>query len=150
MSNVLNFNSEVSKQVNTFDSLPEDRYTVTIEEAAVAPTKAGGEMIKVTFLVDSGKFKGRKLWHQFPLGGKSNIFLFNFLKVINSTLITQDGVTPQDIAGSLKGAQVSVWVEPDKTQNGTPTNKLSKFQVGDAMSTGTTPAATAAKKPLFL
>lgn len=149
MSNVLNFNSEVSKQVNTFDSLPEDRYTVTVEEAAVAPTKAGGEMIKVTFLVDSGKFKGRKLWHQFPLGGKSNIFLFNFLKVINSTLITQDGVTPQDIAGSLKGTQVSVWVEPDKTQNGTPTNKLSKFQVGNATNAGT-PATPATKKPLFL
>lgn len=151
MSEFINFKSDVANQVSTFDSLPEDRYNVEVEAAEVAPTKAGGQMIKVTFLVADGKHKGRKLWNQFNIGGKSNIFLFNFLKAVNSSLVDQDGVTPQLIAGSLKGAKCSVYVEPDKTQNGNPTNKLSKFAaVTGAAGMMSAPASTPApKKPLF-
>lgn len=61
MSEVINFNSEVSKEVTTFDALPEDRYNVEVEAAEVAKTKAGGTMIKVTFVVTKGAYKGRKL-----------------------------------------------------------------------------------------
>jgi hypothetical protein len=138
---------DTADKANTFDALPEDRYSVVVEEAVVAPTKAGGEMIKITFLVEDGKYKGRKLWHQFPLSEKANIFLVNFLKVVNPGLI-KNGVTPQEITAGLKGTHLTAWAEPSTTQNGNPTNKLGKFQ-GTGTVAGDAPVANAPKKALF-
>ena len=151
MSTLLNFNSEISKEANKFDSLPEDRYVVKAEESVAAPTQKGGEMIKVTFVVTEGKYKGRKLWHQFSIGGKSNTFVFNFLKTIGSDIITKDDVTTVDVANAIKGCTVSAFVEPSVTQNGNPTNKLSKFQAvdGATAAASTSTSAPATKKPLF-
>lgn len=138
---------DTAATANTFESLPEDRYTLVVEEAAAMPTKAGGEMIKITFVVEDGKYKARKLWHQFPLSEKANIFLVNFLKIVNPKLI-KNGVTPQEIAAGLKGSKLTAWAEPTATQNGNPTNKLSKFQA-IAAETPAAPAASAPKKALF-
>jgi hypothetical protein len=131
---------------STFDALPEDRYPLVVEESTVSPTKAGGTMIKITFLVEGDKYKGRKLWHQFPLTEKANIFLVNFLKIVKPEII-KNGVSPEEVANSLVGTRLSAWVEPSTTQNGNPTNKLSKFaSLGDGASA---PIATQPKKALF-
>jgi|GEM_PF-4192562 len=147
--NLLNFNSEISKEAKTFDALPEDRYTLAVDEAVVAPTKAGGQMIKITFNVVDGKYKGRKLWHQFPIGEKSNIFLYNFLKTIKSPLISQDGVTLEDVAKSLKGVVLTAWAEPDKTKNGTPTNNLKQFLSIEGSTNNDALPPTSPKRTMF-
>lgn len=131
---IINFKSEVKTQTTTtdFEPLPEDRYTLRVEKAEKSPTKAGGEKISTTFVVESGeltklKFKGRKIWHNFNIGGKSNIYLYNFLKAINSPLIDNDNITIETIIIEMQGKVVTALAEPGKTLAGKDTSNLSRF-----------------------
>ncbi len=155
---IINFKTDVKTQTTTtdFEPLPEDRYTLRVEKAEKSPTKAGGEKITTTFIVESGeltkaKFKGRKIWHNFNIGGKSNIYLYNFLKAINSPLIDNDNISIETIMIEMQGKVVTALAEPGKTPTGKDTSNLSKFvgvtDAKPASGTGANPASD--KNALF-
>lgn len=61
-------NVEASK---SFENLPNGKYHVMADKAEVKPTKSGGEFINLEVVVQSGEFKGRKLWAKFNIKNES-------------------------------------------------------------------------------
>ncbi|MBC8409979.1 MAG: DUF669 domain-containing protein [Rhodobacteraceae bacterium] len=123
----LNFKETGKTSGGTFDPLPEGRYNVQVEEATLTTASTGTEMIKSTFIVTEGEFKGRKLWNNFTLTQKSLVYLYNFMKAAGSTVIDQEDVDEAEVATSMKGLIVSAFVESTTTNTGNPTNKISKW-----------------------
>lgn len=119
---------KTGEESNTgFDSLPENRYNLKVTDAKMETAKTGTEMIATTFEVLDGEFKNRKLWNNFTLTDKSMIYLYSFLKGAESDLVNAEDVEASDIVAKMPGMRVSVFAEPAKTQNGNPTNNLSKW-----------------------
>jgi len=129
MDNVFNFPEIQNSQGNDFESLPEDRYIVRVEKAEVVKTKKEPvrDMIKVTFVVDEGKYKGRKLWHQIVITSKTQGILLSFLKALQSPLITQEGVQMHQILADIVNRKASVYCKPSVTTSGNASNELEKF-----------------------
>jgi hypothetical protein len=129
MDNVFNFPEIQNNQGNDFEALPEDRYTVRVEKAEVVKTKKEPvrDMLKVTFVIDSGKHKGRKLWHQIVLTSKTQGILLGFLKALQSPLITQEGVQLHQILTDIVNRKATVYCKPTVMSNGNPSNELEKF-----------------------
>lgn len=126
----INF-KEVGSNVGEFKALPLGRYKIKVMEAKATLSKSGKDMIQVTFAVTEGKYANRRLWHNFVLGGNSNIFLYNFLKAIDSPLIEEEKVTPEIIAESIVGSICTAAAEPTTGQNGKEGNNLSGFMAVD-------------------
>lgn len=119
---------KTGEESNTgFESLPEDRYNVKVVEARMEIAKTGTEMIATTFEVLDGKFKNRKLWNNFTLTDKSMVYLYSFLKGAESDLINAEDAEASDFIAKMPGMRVSVFAEPAITQNGNPTNDLSRW-----------------------
>ena len=56
----LSFNAEAVKPQDSFDPIPAGMYQAMIEDSEVVPTKSGsGQMLKLTWKVIDGEFKGR-------------------------------------------------------------------------------------------
>lgn len=140
---------KLGEDAGSFEALPDDRYTLLVENAEAVRASTGKEMIKVTFVVTDGKFAKRKLWHNFITEGKAVVFLIQFLKAIKSPYANAEDVTAQQIANSIKGAAVSVWAEKRTTINGNETNALSKFQAVDGPTGGSAPSSSGSGKKLF-
>lgn len=119
--------AEASKG-KSFEALPADRYNLVVESAEVKPTSTGNEMISVTFVVANGKYKNRKLWHNFNLGEKSLPFLVTFLRKAHlPDILEDDSVMPQEIAQRLEDVKISAYTEPGTTPNGAPKNELKNW-----------------------
>ena len=56
----LSFNAEAVKPRDSFEPIPAGMYQAMIEDSEVVPTKSGsGQMLKLTWKVIDGEFKGR-------------------------------------------------------------------------------------------
>lgn len=124
---------EIEKEAGTgYDPIPEDRYTLKVEEAKQVKTKDGTkDMLKVTFVVDDAKskFKNRKLWHQITMTPKSKIVLFSFLKALQSPLIeSEKDVSLEDIIADIQGRSLSAFVEVSLTTTGKEVNSAKEFK----------------------
>ena len=127
-----NFNfPAIGKQSNNndgFDALPEGRYNLVVEAAEQKIAKSSQRpMIEVTFRVIDGKYKNRKLWHNFSLTEKAAIFLYNFLKATGSSLIDEEDVNTKTIIEHITGRYVTAWTQPGKTPSGAPKNELKNW-----------------------
>lgn len=121
----------------SFEAIPEGRYTVMVEEAKPGLSKTQNEKLSVTFVItDEGKYKGRKLWHDFSATPKAMVFMKYFLEAINSDLVNATSATLKDVAIDAKNKKCTVLVTPGLTNNGNPKNDLSKFKpiIGDPLS----------------
>ena len=112
---------------STFDALPADRYQLKIEDAELQTASTGTEMIVTTFVVTSGPYKGRKLWHNFSLTEKSLMFLHRFLKAAGSNLVDEEDVEADNIIKEMIGLKVTAYAEPGKTNSGNPRNTLKNW-----------------------
>jgi hypothetical protein len=57
------FNSDNHEDLQSFDPIPAGDYAAHIEASEICDNRAGtGKYIKLTFVVLSGEFKGRKIW----------------------------------------------------------------------------------------
>ncbi|KAB1068883.1 DUF669 domain-containing protein [Methylobacterium planeticum] len=54
--------NEVPEDERSFEPMPEGDYNVQIVESEIAPTKSGGDMLKLTLEVIDGQFANRKVW----------------------------------------------------------------------------------------
>ena len=133
----INFKSDVSS--GTFESLPEGRYVVEVSEAELRETKTGGDMITARLKVMGGDHDGRLLFDNFVIGEKSTWKLKTFLEAAGSDIAESDGIELEDVPELMIGLTVSVFSEPDITNTGNPSNKLSKYTAVDA---DTSPIAT--------
>lgn len=148
---IINFKTEVKSQANSntgeFEPIPMDRFILTAEKAEASKTQKGGDKIQVTFVIESGeqsqkKYAKRKIWHSFNIGGKSNIYLFNYLQAISSPLVDQDDVTLEDICKAIQGSKVSALAEPGMSSTNKPVSNLSNFKaIGGVVSAATPTAA---------
>lgn len=111
-----------------FEALPAGRYNLVVESAEVKRTHKGDPMITTTFVVGNGKFKNRKLWHNFPLGEKSLPFLVIFLqKGKRPDLLERDDMEPEELAFQMEDIKISAYTEPGTTPAGTPKNELKNW-----------------------
>jgi hypothetical protein len=136
----LNFKSEVSKQQNDFDPLPEDRYTLKVIEGKYDLSKIKKTpQIALTLEVISEKYKNRKLWHNFTWTDKAAPVIYSFLKAIKSPLHDADNVEPEQLATGVVGGVFSAFVEIELTPSGNKRNKISRFNPveGGEVPTGT-------------
>ena len=111
-----------------------------VSEAKATTASTGTEMISVTFEVTEGKFKNRKLWHNFSLTPKSLVFLYNFMKAGGSTLLDSEDVETSEIVAAMMKMTITAHVTPGMTNNGNPRNDLGKFQAIDGAKTAATTA----------
>jgi len=116
-----------------FAPIPEGRYTVLVEEAKPGVSQSQNEKLSVTFtILDQGDFKGRKLWHDFPIVPQALVYLKQFLEAIKSTNASNSNAELKDIAIEIKNKKCTVWVETGVTNKGNPKNTLSRFKPLDA------------------
>lgn len=152
MSEGYNLKKVQEEQSGGFDALPENRYTVEVENVEKGKTKDGTkDMISVTLNVLGPTHAGRKLWQNFTLDGKAIIFVVNFLKAIGKESVADsENVTIDDIANAMEGGKCTVYAVPGKTPKGSPKNDLKNFKPidedEDASSVG---PSEGTEKPLF-
>lgn len=145
----MNFKSQISKNANGFDALPEDRYTVEITDAQVGLTKSGKEMVKITHTVVDGKLKNRKLFQNIVVEDNptGEAILYSVMKAAGSPLIEEDDIPATQAASDLKGRRLTIYATPGKTPDGNPTNKLSApMSIGGTASAASEDATGAAPK----
>ena len=140
----------------SFEPLPEGRYTVLVEEAKVGVSQQGNDKLSLTFVVlDEGKYKGRKLWHDLSVTPKALVFVKYFLEAIQSPLANSTNAELKDLAIEAKNKKCTVFVEPGVTNNGNPKNNLKNFKpiAGDPLANeqpvSTPKTQESAKKTMF-
>jgi len=120
-----NFNEIKS---TSFDSLPEDRYPVVIDDVELRKTNDGQkQMLAITYTVTAGKYEKRKVWDNITLTENSLWRVKQLLEVVGSDLADKPGVGIEQIVKELKGKTLDIYTEPDTTNTGNPTNKVRKL-----------------------
>lgn len=143
----INFKTIGENSNGSFEALPENRYNITVEKAEMRTATTGTKMISAQFTIDDGDYKGRKLWNNFTLTPKSQVYLYNFLKAANSPLINDADADEVQVAGSMAGLQASAYVEIKTNNQGNSVNVVSRFSARDTSTTA--PAATNTTSELF-
>jgi hypothetical protein len=63
----INFDPNAQEARQSFDVLPPSEQPAVITESSMEPTSKGGAMLKLTFEIIDGQFKGRKIWENLNL-----------------------------------------------------------------------------------
>lgn len=117
----------------SFDPIPEGRYTVVVDKAEITTTKeSGNPMIKATLKIVEGDFKNRLAWDNFVLTEKSLWKLKTFLEAAGSKLSESGNATEQDIANAMEGVKVSVFLENRTGENGQVTSNAKNYTAVEA------------------
>ena len=117
----------------TYELLPDGDYMLEADEVTPYKAKTGTPMLKVRFTIIDGKYKNRKVWHQFPLTAKAMVFVFNYLKKIGSDLVEKDEVETNELIGAITGSKIVGEITREQLQNG-PINVVDKFKKFDKQS----------------
>jgi hypothetical protein len=124
----INFkNLKESGKLNSSNLLPEGAYDLVVNDASLASTSKGGQMIKVTFSVESGKYAGSYVWDQFVISENSLKFLYLFLEAVGSPLIAEENIEESDIVRDIKGRRCTAFVKQEPNNNGGTNNKIKKY-----------------------
>jgi len=117
-------------QNNSFDSLPENWYTIRVEKAELADSKNGpNTMIKVQFgVVSPAKYSNRKVWNNFNLGSKSLLVLKNFLEAGGIDTDNMANISEEDLINTRNNLVGDGYLEPSTTITGKPSNKITNYR----------------------
>lgn len=139
---MINFNNIKSDIKKT--SLPETWYSIVCNNTKLKSTAKGGQMIVAELDITSpANFIKRKVWNNFNLGESSLWVLKKFLNVSKCSIIEQGDVSEQTIADVMVGLTCDVYLIPDVTNNGTPTNRIKNYAelgTGIALNTNVIPS----------
>src|SRR5215217_2723061 len=115
---------------NKYEPAPEGNYNLTVTEVKPDVSKEGNQKFSATLVIDSGPFKGKKLWHDFVVarGSKNglriffqNMALFGMpFDYFNQN--TQDG----EIVNNMLNKRISADIIVDKYNPEKPKNKIDK------------------------
>lgn len=126
--NLSNVN-EAGNQSNEYKALPEDRYTLRVENAEFKMSRTNKPLIETTFVVADGKFAKRKIWNNYFLTEKAVPIFKKLLTTINSPLAEKAGVEGHDLAAAIQGATVSYMVTEGLSNSGKPRNEIDPWSL---------------------
>lgn len=138
---------EEKNQGGDFQPIPQNRYDFVIEAAREKVSKSSGNpMIEVTLRIDDGQdFSNRKLWDNFSLSEKAQIYLVKFLQAAGvDDLLQEEKVTTDEVCREVVGKKVSGFVKIT-TGGDKPRNEISDYTPAQGVSKKGTPAAGTAK-----
>lgn len=115
-----------TEQGSTFESLPEDWYNVTFSKTELTTSSSGNDMIKSTLKVVDGNYKNRTVFDNLVWLSNSMWKIKKVLDAVKSPL-AQGKATISDIANELEGKTLKVYLVPDTTNTGNPTNKIKNY-----------------------
>lgn len=133
----MNF-KDVKNTPQTFEPIPEGRYSLEIEGAEKKKSAKGKNMISVTFKISGDKFKGRKIWSNFVLDPSENGKLVGkdlFFKLCTKTgkkeilgLINGDkDFSEEQLCLELTGCHISGYITVVHPENSPPKNEVGMF-----------------------
>ena len=137
-----------------YELLTPGRYIFTIESGQEKKSKSGNLMLEFTLTVEGPKFKNRKLWANFSLIEKAQVYLIRFIEACGKEELTnREDATSEDIIKALQGSVVSGYVDQEKGYDGKLRNIVKNFTATEGNTvTGSSepePKNESAKSKLF-
>ena len=115
---------------DTFEPIPPGKYRATVTEVSTEPSKAGNPMITLTFTVDTGDGKSRKVWDHYVLNNPVGLSrLKNLVKVLAPEAYNsfQVGRAPEYFTGKV----VNVTLKVEAGQDGRKNNRVTRIEPWD-------------------
>ena len=125
---VSDLTQEDAESVNSFEPIPEGRYTLEAEEWEVKTSKNANQYIAVTFIVVSEAYEKRKIWQNYAVGaGDKGQFARKLVKAW--ALATGQNILAinKESLNSLKGRPFEADVGIEKSEGYKPKNKIEAF-----------------------
>lgn len=112
-----------------FEPIPAGDYTLEIEEVKEQVSKAGNQMLNITFsVIDEGEYKGRKIFEHYVLTEKA---LWRLKELFIALGKDVDGVVsfdPQELVGEIFIGNVII----EESEGYEPRNRLKKHKKIDS------------------
>lgn len=112
-----------------FEPIPAGDYTLEIEEVKEQVSKAGNQMLNITFsVIDEGEYKGRKIFEHYVLTEKA---LWRLKELFIALGKDVDGVVafnPQELVGEIFIGNVII----EESEGYEPQNKIKKHKKIDS------------------
>ena len=121
---VSDLTQEDAESVNSFEPIPEGRYTLEAQEWEVKTSKNNNQYIAVTFIVVSKAYEKRKIWQNYAVGaGDKGEFARKLVKAW--ALATGQNILAinKESLNSLKGRPFEADVGIEKSEGYKPKNK---------------------------
>lgn len=122
----------------TFEPIPSGRYNVKISNAELGKTLEGKkDVINITYTVTSGSEQNKKFFDKAVITPNSLWKLKTLLNLANSPLAESGNAELTDIVGDLKDAELSVYVDVSKNDDGKAQYQCSGWQKAAPVKTAT-------------
>lgn len=112
-----------------FEPIPAGDYTLEIEEVKEQVSKAGNQMLNITFsVIDEGEYKGRKIFEYYVLTEKA---LWRLKELFIALGKDVDGVVafdPQELVGEIFIGNITI----EESEGYEPQNKIKKHKKIDS------------------
>lgn len=132
-----------------------NRYTFVVDSAQEKISKnSNTPMIEVVLRIDEGQeFANRKLWTNFSLSEKAQVYLVKFIEATGKiSLLQEEAATTEQVCREIVGTSVSGYVKISG-RGDKPRNEVGEFiavtSANKVKSSTTTFPASATKKALF-
>ena len=128
--------SDVKKEdienVNSFEPIPEGRYTLKAEEWKVKTSKKENQYIAVTFSVVSEDYKTRKIWQNYAVGADQGKFARALVKAW--ALATGESISSinKGSLDTLVGRSFDAMVGIEESEGYKPKNKIQHFIIPES------------------
>lgn len=122
---------DAKESENKYEPAPQDNYNLTITEVVPAIAESSGnQKFTATMVIDSGPFKGKKLWHDFTVakGSKNGLRIFfqNMATLGMPFDYFNANTQNEEIVGNMLNKRVSADVIVDTYNPEKPKNKIDK------------------------
>ena len=120
------------ENVNSFEPIPEGRYTLKAEEWKVKTSKKENQYIAVTFSVVSEDYKTRKIWQNYAVGADQGKFARALVKAW--ALATGENISSinKGSLDALVGRSFDAMVGIEESEGYKPKNKIQHFIIPES------------------
>ena len=119
---------EDAESVNSFEPIPQGRYTLEAEEWEVKTSKNANQYIAVTFIVVSEAYEKRKIWQNYAVGaGDKGQFARKLVKAWALATGQHILAINKESLHSLKGRPFEADVGIEESEGYKPKNKIEAF-----------------------
>lgn len=120
-----------AKEVETkFEPAPEGNYNLTITEVKPDISKEGNQKFSATMVIDSGPYKGKKLWHDFTVarGNKRGLSIFfqNMAVLGMPFEFFNANTADEEVVNNMLHKRISADLLVDEYNPEKPKNKIDK------------------------
>lgn len=112
-----------------FEPIPAGDYTLEIEEVKEQVSKAGNQMLNITFsVIDEGEYKGRKIFEHYVLTEKALWRLKELFIALGKDVDGAVTFDPQELVGEIFIGNVII----EESEGYEPQNKIKKHKKIDS------------------